>query len=37
VDGGADVFVEQIEGKKVGKKIVQVFEVMKGKVILELE
>jgi hypothetical protein len=37
VDGGADVFAEQIEGKKVGKKTVQVLEVMKGKVILELE
>jgi hypothetical protein len=31
------VFAEQIEGKKVGKKTVQVLEVMKGKVILELE
>ena len=37
VDGGADVFAEQIEGKKVGKKTVQVLEVMKGKVILELD
>lgn len=37
VDGGADAFAEQIEGKKVGKKTVQVLEIMKGKVILELE
>jgi len=36
IDGGADEFAAQMEGKKVGKLSVEVLEVVRGKVVLQL-